>query len=147
MSRTEAAGPLAGADAAKVDKNLLDPTVRPLYLISQLYNLVVSNCRVTRTAQPHLRRPRRSHAARDPRQTRQWRGHGHRTGQAVPNQPAGHFPAPESAGNRRTDLPRPGSAMAATHAERSPAQARGRLARAISPPLGGELRSARGVSC
>src|SRR5207244_5757972 len=48
--------------------------------------------------------------------------------------------APQGAGARRTHRARPGSAMAPLPAPGRAAQGRRRVDRALSPPLGGELR-------
>src|SRR4051794_10680755 len=66
-----------------------------------------------RPAHPHLRRPRRSDAPRDPDPPRRGRGDGQRAGRAVPGEPAGDLAPPEGARARRADRPQPGGAVAA----------------------------------
>src|SRR6266540_2311801 len=98
-----------------------------------------------RTAGPHLRGPRGSHAAGDPRAAGGGGGFRHRAGGAVRDEPAGGLEAPEGAGAGGAHRTRPGAAVAARPARGGATQGGRRGDRAVPPLLGGELRPAGGV--
>src|SRR5262245_3337296 len=123
----------------------LDRRAGRVYLTLRLLNQSVKYEHGARRSQQYFLGPRRSHASRDPCAARAWRNLGVGAGQAVRHEPAGDLEAPQSARAREAHHAWPRGAVAPLPDRARSAEERRRMARELSPLLGGTVRSARGL--
>src|SRR5271156_4039025 len=127
-------------------RSAVDIPFMRLYLTDWLLNRAVDLADVAGSPQHPLLGPRRSHAARDPGAPHFGPGFRHRAGRAFRNEPSRGLQASQGARARRSHYTRPRRAVAALPAQSRSAQGCRRLARALPPFLGTELRSLWGLS-
>src|ERR1700682_4849915 len=98
-----------------------------------------------RSAQRHVRLPRRSPPASDSFTSFEGRGFGHGTGQTVQLEPSRYLEASESAAARGAREAEPEGAMAAVPAGRRALEGGGELGGGVPAVLGREFRAARRI--
>src|SRR5260370_30978836 len=101
----------------------------------------------SRSAQRHLRGPRRSHPASDPFPSFPGRGFGHGARQTIRLEPSRHLETSKSAAARGTGEAEPEGAVAAVPAGRRPLEGGSRLGGRVPAGFGGEVLGGRPTTC
>src|SRR5438132_12422299 len=98
-----------------------------------------------RSAERHVRSPRRSHPASDPGASFPGRGFGHGAGQTVRLEPSRHLETPESVAAGGAGNAEPKSAVASMPAGRRPLEGGGQLGGGVPAVLVREFRATRRI--